>query len=39
QAHSLYVRASASGLQPRTTALLPRAPRTTDDNDGDNDAD
>lgn len=31
QAHSLYVRAAASGLRPRTTALLPPFPLTADD--------
>lgn len=31
QAHSLYVRAAASGLRPRTKPLLPPFPLTTDD--------
>jgi len=35
QAHSLYVRAAASGLRPRATALLPAPPLTADDIDGD----
>lgn len=35
QAHSLYVRAAASGLHPRTTALLPAFPLTADDVDDD----
>ncbi|CAB1119231.1 unnamed protein product [Ectocarpus sp. CCAP 1310/34] len=38
-AHSLYVRAEASGLQPRTTALLPEYPLTTDDVDTQDDDD
>lgn len=33
QAHSLYVRAAASGLRPRTKPLLPPFPLTTDDDD------
>ncbi|CAM9618416.1 unnamed protein product, partial [Ectocarpus sp. 8 AP-2014] len=39
EAHSLYVRAEASGLQPRTTALLPAYPLTTDDVDTEDDDD
>ncbi|CAN0036015.1 unnamed protein product, partial [Ectocarpus sp. 6 AP-2014] len=39
EAHSLYVRAEASGLQPRTTALLPAYPLTTDDVDTQDDDD
>ncbi|CAN0387748.1 unnamed protein product, partial [Ectocarpus sp. 13 AM-2016] len=39
EAHSLYVRAEASGLQPRTTALLPEYPLTADDVDTEGDDD
>ncbi|CAM9763354.1 unnamed protein product, partial [Ectocarpus sp. 4 AP-2014] len=39
EAHSLYVRAEASGLQPRATALLPEYPLTTDDVDTEDDND